>query len=147
MRTHTIWRPCDHCGVQFSQPNDPGRKRRYCTDACKQAAYRLRKRQQQYAHHEYARRAQEEEARRQREEARRRERQERAREEARRGEQRYRAYQPPPYGNGYRTETAEQARIRRIIEALLRKAAATTFPHEAAACRAKAEELRRKHGL
>jgi hypothetical protein len=39
------------------------------------------------------------------------------------------------------------ARIRRIIAALLRKAAATGFPHEAAACRAKAEALRAKYGL
>jgi len=30
---------------------------------------------------------------------------------------------------------------------LLRKAAATTFPHEAAACRQKAEALRAKYGL
>jgi Protein of unknown function (DUF2786) len=30
---------------------------------------------------------------------------------------------------------------------LLRKAAATSFPHEAAACREKAEALRAKNGL
>jgi len=36
---------------------------------------------------------------------------------------------------------------RRIIAALLRKAAATSFPHEAAACRDKAETLRAKYGL
>jgi hypothetical protein len=40
-----IWRDCEHCGRAFSQPDDPGRKRRFCTDACKQAAYRRRKRQ------------------------------------------------------------------------------------------------------
>jgi hypothetical protein len=39
------------------------------------------------------------------------------------------------------------ARIRRIIAALLRKASATSFPHEAAACREKAETLRAKCGL
>jgi len=33
-----IWRDCGHCGNQFSQPDDPGRKRRFCADACKQAA-------------------------------------------------------------------------------------------------------------
>jgi Protein of unknown function (DUF2786) len=37
--------------------------------------------------------------------------------------------------------------IRRIIAALLRKAAATSYPHEAAACREKAEALRAKYGL
>ena len=40
-----IWRDCEHCGRAFSQPDDPGRKRRFCGDACKQAAYRRRKRQ------------------------------------------------------------------------------------------------------
>jgi hypothetical protein len=39
-----IWRDCEHCGRAFSQPDDPGRKRRFCGDACKQAAYRRRKR-------------------------------------------------------------------------------------------------------
>jgi hypothetical protein len=39
------------------------------------------------------------------------------------------------------------ARIRRIIAALLRKAAATSHPHEAAACREKADALRAKYGL
>ena len=32
-----IWRDCEHCGREFSQPDDPGRKRRFCGDACKQA--------------------------------------------------------------------------------------------------------------
>ena len=36
---------------------------------------------------------------------------------------------------------------RRIVAALLRKAAATSYPHEAAACREKAEALRAKYGL
>jgi hypothetical protein len=39
-----IWRDCEHCGRAFSQPDDPGRKRRFCADACKHAAYRARKR-------------------------------------------------------------------------------------------------------
>jgi Protein of unknown function (DUF2786) len=34
-----------------------------------------------------------------------------------------------------------------LLRQLLRKAAATTFPHEAAACRAKAEALRDRYGL
>ena len=38
-------------------------------------------------------------------------------------------------------------RIRRIIAALLRKAAATSYSHEAAACRKKAEALRANYGL
>jgi len=39
------------------------------------------------------------------------------------------------------------ARIRRIIAAPLCKAAATSYPHEATACRQKAEALRVKDGL
>src|SRR3954469_17363996 len=38
----TIYRSCVGCGVTFGQPNDPGRKRRYHDDACKQRAYRQR---------------------------------------------------------------------------------------------------------
>jgi hypothetical protein len=52
--------------------------------------------------------------------------------------------------NGQRPGTAsgdDLARIRHIIAALLRKAVVTSFPHEAAACREKAETLRAKHGL
>jgi Protein of unknown function (DUF2786) len=58
---------------------------------------------------------------------------------------------PPPHSaNGQRPGAASRddvARIRRIIAALLHKAAATSFPHEAAACREKAEALRAKYGL
>jgi Protein of unknown function (DUF2786) len=66
-------------------------------------------------------------------------------------DQRREQRQPPPYGaNGHRTGAAsgdDLARIRRIIAALLRKADATSFPHEAAACREKAEALRAKYSL
>jgi hypothetical protein len=41
--------------------------------------------------------------------------------------------------------TDELASIRRIIAALLRKATATSFPHEATACRVKVEPLRAKY--
>ena len=57
---------------------------------------------------------------------------------------------PPGNANGQRPGAGsgdDLARIRRIIAALLRKAAATSFPHEAAACREKAEALRAKYGL
>jgi Protein of unknown function (DUF2786) len=79
-----IFTDCEHCGTTFSQPYDPGRRRVYCGDACKQAAYRRRKKNstsgtgrqrssRERAHswreeYEQARRAhQEEQARRQRE--------------------------------------------------------------------------------
>jgi hypothetical protein len=56
-------------------------------------------------------------------------------------------------GGGQRAEhtvhhdQAAHERAHRRCDALLRKAAGTTFEHEAAACRAKAEALRVKYGL
>jgi hypothetical protein len=38
----TIWRTCPSCGVSFEQPDDPSRKRVYCSRACQQAVYRAR---------------------------------------------------------------------------------------------------------
>ena len=145
----TIWSQCQHCGTRFEQPDDPGRKRRFCSAACKQAAYRDRKRREQEAR----RRAEEEAARRAREEARRRQR------------ERARAHRPPPHAGSSRpgpfcgdcgghrgphTHHHDQAahdRARRRYEGLHAKAASTGFPEEAAACRAKAEQLRAKYGL
>jgi hypothetical protein len=146
-----IWRDCEHCGREFSQPDDPGRKRRFCADACKQAAYRARKR-----HAEQARRwAEEEAARRAREERRRREEQARQR----------RTHRPPPHAGSSRPgpfcgacggprgphtthhDQAAHERARRRYEGLRAKAASTGFTEEAAACQAKAEQLRAKYGL
>jgi hypothetical protein len=147
-----IWRDCEHCGREFSQPDDPGRKRRFCADACKQAAYRVRKRHADQAR----RRAEEEAARRAREE--RRQRDEQAR-------QRQRAHRPPPHAGSSRPgpfcgacgghrgphtthhDQAVHERARRRYDGLRAKAAATGFAEEAAACRAKAEQLRTKYGL
>jgi hypothetical protein len=42
--TATIWRACPSCFASFEQPDDPGRKRVYCSRACQQAAYRARQR-------------------------------------------------------------------------------------------------------
>jgi hypothetical protein len=146
-----IWRDCEYCGREFSQPDDPGRKRRFCADACKQAAYRRRKR-----HAEQARwRAEEEATRRAREERRRRDEQARQR----------RAHRPPPHAGSSRPgpfcgacgghrgphtthhDQAAHDRARRRYEGLRAKAAATGFAEEAAACQAKAEQLRTKYGL
>jgi dTMP kinase len=146
-----IWRDCEYCGTEFSQPDDPGRKRRFCADACKQAAYRARKRAQEQAR----RRAEEEAARRAREQRRRREEQARQR----------RAHQPPPHAGSSRPgpfcgacgghrgphtthhDQAAHERASRRYEGLRAKATSTGFAEEAAACRAKAEQLRAKYGL
>jgi endogenous inhibitor of DNA gyrase (YacG/DUF329 family) len=74
MDVRVIYRTCPACGRRFSQPDDPGRKRRFCSDACKQAAYRARKRAReqarQRAQDDAHRRAREEQTRRQRDRAR-----------------------------------------------------------------------------
>jgi hypothetical protein len=139
---------CEQCGSGFEQPDDPGRKRRFCSAACKQAAYRARKRREEQAR----RRAEEEAARRARQE------------QARRA--RERAYRrPPPHAGssrpgpfcgacgghrGVHTHHHNQAaheRARRRYDGLCAKAASTGFPEEAAACRAKADQLPAKYGL
>jgi endogenous inhibitor of DNA gyrase (YacG/DUF329 family) len=69
-----IYHTCPTCGHRFGQPDDPGRKRRFCSDACKQAAYRARKREREQASQraqDDARRAREDHARRARDPARR----------------------------------------------------------------------------
>jgi endogenous inhibitor of DNA gyrase (YacG/DUF329 family) len=140
MHVRTIYRTCPACGRRFAQPDDPGRKRRFCSDACKQAAYRARKRAR-----DQARQRAEDDARR------------RARDRTRRT--------PPPHAGtrrpgpycagcgghrGPHTVHHDQAahdRARRRYDGLHAKAASTGFPEEADACRAKAEQLRAKYGL
>jgi Protein of unknown function (DUF2786) len=177
--TATIWRTCPSCGASFEQPDDPGRKRVYCSRACQQAAYRARQRQRSGRQDQRSRR---QDQRSRRQEWRSDQRQQRAGSGGdgagqRRGggQQRQDWRQPPPGGangprpgaagggvrpkvmcyqcHGLRAEhtvhhdQAAHQRARRRHDALLRKAAGTTFAHEAAACRAKAEALRVKYGL
>ena len=142
--TATIWRTCPSCGAGFEQPDDPGRKRVYCSRACQQAAYRARQRTsagQRQSRQDW--RSEHHEQRRQRAGSERagagqRRHQRQDQHAGHRGQRR----PPPGSANGQRPGAGsgdELARIRRIIAALLRKAAATSFPHEAAACREKAE--------
>ena len=159
MSAATIWRTCPSCGASFEQPDDPGRKRVYCSRACQQAAYRARQRYNAGQRHSggqqrTGRQDQREDWRSERHEQRRQransDRPGAGQRQHRRHEQRQQHRPPPSSANGHRpgaTSGDELARIRRIIAALLRKAAATTFPHEAAACRQKAEALRAKYGL
>jgi hypothetical protein len=154
--TATIWRTCPSCYASFEQPDDPGRKRVYCSRACQQAAYRARQRTS--AGQRTGRQDRRQDWRSQHHEQRR----QRAGSERPGADQRHhqrrdqhtgqREQRRPPPGsaNGPRpgaTGSDDLAHIRRIIAALLRKAAATSFPHEAAACREKAEALRAKYGL
>jgi hypothetical protein len=154
--TATIWRTCPSCGASFEQPDDPGRKRVYCSRACQQAAYRARQRISAGQHRSRQDRRQDwrserHEQHRQRPGSKRpgAGQHQHQRHDERRQQQHQR--RPPPHSaNGHRPGAAsgdDLARIRRIIAALLRKAAATSYPHEAAACREKAEALRAKYGL
>jgi hypothetical protein len=145
MDVRVIYRTCPTCGASFGQPDDPGRKRRYCSDACKQAAYRARQR------------AREQARQRAHEDARRRQREEQAR--------RPRSRRPPPHAGtsrpgpfcgacgGHRGphtfhhDQAAHERARRRYDGLHAKADSTGFPEEATACREKAEQLRVKYGL
>jgi hypothetical protein len=176
--TATIWRTCPVCGASFGQPDDPGRKRVYCSRACQQAAYRARQRhgggqrqgsgQQRAGRQEW--RSDWHEQRRQRDGTG----GDGAGQRQRWRQQQRGQRQPPPGGaNGQRPgatsgarprvvcsacgglrarhtvhhDQAAHERARRRCDALLRKAAATTFEAEAAACRAKAQALRDKYGL
>jgi hypothetical protein len=150
--TATIWRTCPSCGAGLEQPDDPGRKRVYCSRACQQAAYRARQRTSAGRHS--SRRDRRQDWRSTGHEQRRHEPGSERPGGGRRHDQRDQQHQqrwPPPHGaNGQRPGAGsgnDLARIRRIIAALLRKAAATSYPHEAAACREKAEVLRAKYGL
>ena len=150
--TATIWRTCPSCYASFEQPDDPGRKRVYCSRACQQAAYRARQRSsagQRTGRQDWRSERQEQRRRRagsQRPGAGQRH---HRRQDQHTGQREQR--RPPPHStNGQRPGSGsgdELARIRRIIAALLRKAAATSFSHEATACREKAESLRVKYGL
>jgi hypothetical protein len=145
-----IWRDCEHCGTPFGQPDDPGRKRRFCSGACRTGAYRARKRRQEQQQRprredDARRRAYEDTGRRQRERA--------------------RSHQPPPHAgtsrpgtwcdpcggmrgpHTYHHDDAAHQRARRRYEGLRAKAASTSYPHEADACRAKADAMRDKYGL
>jgi hypothetical protein len=144
---------CAYCGSRFEQPDDPSRKRQFCSAACKQAAYRARKRREQQ---QARQRVEEEAARRAHEEARRRREEQAYRTRSRRPPPHAGASRPGPYCSacgghrGAHTLHHDQAahdRARRRYDGLHAKAASTGFPEEATACRAKAEQLRAKYGL
>ena len=146
--TTTIYRECVGCGIRFGQPNDPGRKRQYHDDACKQRAYRARS-----GRNGHEGRAESESARIRREHA-----EAWAKEEARREQERQRSarrrgtYQPPKgmpkWCYAKHGDTAEAAKRRRTCRLLMERALhAGTPEHEATACREKAERLGMLHSL
>jgi hypothetical protein len=150
---------CPACGASFEQPDDPGRKRVYCSRACQQAAYRTRQRtsngqRRGGAGQRQGGAGQGRQQRQGRDEQRwQHANQQQAgagqRQQWRHNEHTRQRQPPPPGANGQRPGAtgSDRERYRRIIAALLRKAASTPYPHEAAACRAKAEALRHKYRL
>lgn len=150
----TIKTVCPGCGTTFRQLNDPGRRAQYCGARCRQKAYRQRsgkdgneaRRQRQ---EQAAQQAREEQARREqaREESARERRNEQARERRRRARQQ-------SYGTASdwwsprTTDTAAKAKARATCARLMERAEhSKTNEHEAAACREKAETIRKKKGL
>lgn len=145
----TITTTCAGCGVTFQQPDDPGRKRQFHDNACRQRVYRARhgltghEAQQQRRRAEQAQRARAE-----REERRRRE-EHAARERARRARERARAQSAgPDWTRPHHADTPTQARARvRAAKLLERANHRGTGAHEANACREKAETIRQRHNL
>jgi hypothetical protein len=143
----TIVADCPSCGRTFEQPFDPGKRRVYCSNACRQREYRARggrasgTRQQS----ESARQRQEEAEAWAREQAKR----EQARERMRRNRGKGEEHIPtPPWCAECPSDTTTQARARRTARLLWTRAAHQgTTEHEATSCKAKAEHLRSKHGL
>lgn len=135
----TVYLDCAGCGVTFGQPNDPGRKRRYHDDACKQRAYRQRSGKDGHE----AKRARQEREQARREQEARKARERRAR-EAREQAHRAGADWTAPRS----TDTAAQKRARATCRKLMDRAShRNTNEHEASACREKADAIREKHGL
>lgn len=138
-QTETIYRVCPACGVTFGQPNDPGRKRKYHSDACRQAAYR--ERTGRNGHEAERARAAREEARREQEARRARER--RARERAR-------SESAPGFPNWLHSRSTDDAatlrmksRGRKLWE---RANHPGTGSHEAQACQEKLTQMRQRYG-
>jgi hypothetical protein len=148
--TQTIYAECPTCSRTFGQPDDPGRKRRYCSDACRQRAYRARggrasgTRQQSPGARQ---RQAEQEAWAEQEAARERDRQRKARARGRPAEQiPVPDWTRPEFGTF--TDTPDMAKKRAMCFLLYCRANHDgADPTEAAACRDKAEKIRARYGL
>lgn len=143
----TIQTTCRQCGVTFLQVDDPGRKREFCSNACRQRAYRARGGRASGTRRETPG------ARRRREEREAWAKQ-KAQQEAR--NERRRTSPPPPADERPRTpgwvfsaDTDPYKRAkRRVCRLLWERASHRSTPEaEATACRERAEEMRVRYGL
>lgn len=146
----TITRTCPRCGGRFTQPDDPGRKRVFCSGACRQADYRARTGKSGHEARSQARRSAREQAEQQARDQQE-QREQRAREQARSRRQRARR---DSYGTSSdwwsprTTDTAAQAKARATCARLMERAEHSRTPEaEAQACREKADAIRAKKGL
>jgi hypothetical protein len=141
---------CAGCSHTFTQPNDPGRRREYCSDACRQRAYRQRGGRASGTRQESKRARQEREQREQQqawdESRRHRARQERGRSRTRGRE--HTDHRPPWCQAPNPSDTPTQAKARTQAGKLYDRAEHPSTPApEADSCRAKAEKLRADHDL
>lgn len=138
---------CETCGVTFLQPDDPGRRREYCSNACRQRAYRARGGRASGTRRESARAR----ARREEQEAWAREEARRERDRQRKARERGRDSAPgavPDWCRPRSSDDARTAKRRATCRALLERAGHPgTNAHEASACRDKAEAMRARYGL
>lgn len=144
--TEWIASDCRQCGVTFQQPYDPGRRREFCSNACRQKAYRARGGRASGTHRASARQQREWQEAWAREEARKE--QERQRAKARRGRGEKTPSGMPTWVFRQARDSAEQEKRRRRCYLLFTRALHEgTDEHEAQACRDAAERIRARYGL
>jgi hypothetical protein len=135
----TVTSTCKNCGVTFEQFTDPGRRRQFCSSACRQAAYRART--GKTGHEAASQRKAHEQERRERDAR-------RARERRAREAQEQAARTGADWTRPRATDTPAQAKARARGRKLLDLAQhPRTNPHEADNARNFAERLRKKHGF
>jgi hypothetical protein len=141
MRSDTfITSVCKECGVTFTQRDDPGSKREYHNNACRQRAYRRRNadRQRQYRWEQEEAWAREQ-ARKQKE---------RERSERRRTGREHVPEGVPAWAMPKPGEDGQVADKRRLCFDLLKRACwPNADEHEASADRAMAEKIRKRYGF
>lgn len=143
----TITRACAGCGVLFEQPDDPGRKRQYHDDACKQRVYRARRGVTGHEARDRAKLLAEAERLRAERAAQDKRDQDAARARARRARDRARTQASgPAWTHPQPGDTVSAARSRMRAAKLCERAShPATPPFESAACLERAETIRRKH--
>lgn len=161
----TIYSECNTCGRVFGQPDDPGRRRTYCSNACRQKAYRARggrasgtrgssrwreqrRAEQEAWANEQARKEQERQRSQERRGRERRQQEGQERREQRPGATTTETPAMPTWVFPVPGDSPTQKRARAKCYALWSRASHwNTNSHEARTCRAIAEKIRGKYAL